>query len=150
MKQQEKTKSSDGVLNPSKDKEKKKQEKKKCTYCHKGWNLESACMKKTIDMMAQLLKNNNIPLPQGARNKEGGSSSKNKERCHDLVVGSSRYSSFIIDSGASKNMNSWTYILTLVHPSSWVMIQKYKPKGLEGLILNMGTLTMFCLCLILQ
>ena len=40
------------VSNPSKDKEKKKQEKKKCTYCQKGWNPESACINKTIDMMA--------------------------------------------------------------------------------------------------
>ena len=59
-KQQEKPKYSDGFLSPTKDKEKKKQEKKKCTYCHKGWHPESACMKKPIDMMAQILKRNKI------------------------------------------------------------------------------------------
>ena len=74
LKQQEKKKqgnpkSSNGCLNTSKDKEKKKQEKKKCTYCHKGWNPESACMKKTIDIMAQLLEKKNIPLLEGARRK---------------------------------------------------------------------------------
>ena len=48
---QDKPKSSYGGLNPSTYKEKKKKENKKCTYCHKGWHLESACMNKTIDMM---------------------------------------------------------------------------------------------------
>ena len=84
-KKQEKPKSLDGVSNPTKEKEKKKQEKTKCTYCHKGWHPESACMKKTIDMMAQLLDKNNIPLPEGARKKEGGSGSKNKDICQALV-----------------------------------------------------------------
>ena len=50
-KSKEKPKSSDGGSNPNKEKG-KKQESSKCTYCHKGWNPEIACMKKTIDMMA--------------------------------------------------------------------------------------------------
>ena len=54
-------------------------------------------MKNTIDMMAQLLEKNNVPLPKGARKKDGHSSSNNKERCHAFVVGSSYSSSFIID-----------------------------------------------------
>ena len=59
-------------------------------------------MKKTIDMMAQLLEKKNIPLPKRTRKKDGGSSSEldNKERFHALVVGSSYSSSFIIDSRA--------------------------------------------------
>ena len=85
-KKQEKPKSSYGVLNPSKDKDKKKQEKTKCTYCHKGWHPESAFMNKTINMMVKLFDNNNIPLPCGARKKEGGLNSDNKDRCHALVV----------------------------------------------------------------
>ena len=44
-------------------------------------------MKKTIDMMAQLLEKNNIPLPEGTRKKDGGSGSDNKERFHALVDG---------------------------------------------------------------
>ena len=50
-KMQEVPKYLDGVLNPCKDKEKKKQEKTKFTYYHEGWHPESACMKKTIEMM---------------------------------------------------------------------------------------------------
>ena len=83
-------------------------------------------MNNTIDMMAQLLEKTKIPLLVGARKKNGGSSLDNKERHHDLVVGSSGSSSFIIDSGASRHISSmkdfsWPYIFTLVHPSSWLM-----------------------------
>ena len=88
----------DGDLNPCKDKDKKNQEKTKCTYYHKGWHPYSACMKNTIDMMVQLLEKNNIPLLEGARKKDGGSGLDNKERFHALVVGSFDSSSFIIDS----------------------------------------------------
>ena len=63
-------------------------------------------MKKTIDMMVQLLEKNNIPLLEGARKKYGGSSSDNKERCHALVAGYSNYSYFIIDLGVSRHMAS--------------------------------------------
>ena len=52
----------------------------KCTYCHKGWHLESEFMKKTIDMMVQLLEKNNISLPYGAKKKDGSSNFENKER----------------------------------------------------------------------
>ena len=57
-------------------------------------------------MMAQLLEKNNIPVPKGARKKDGGSGSDNKERCHALVFGSSDSSSFIIDLGAYRNKAS--------------------------------------------
>ena len=75
-------------------------------------------MKKTIDMMVQLLEKNNMPLLGGARKKEGGSSSENKEICHALVFGSSIYSSFIIDLGASRNMASMQYSFSSWHPYS--------------------------------
>ena len=75
---QDKPKTIDGGSNPCKDKEKKNKEKTKCTYCHKQWHPKSACMKKTIDMMAQLLEKNNIPVPEGARKKDGSSGSDNK------------------------------------------------------------------------
>ena len=61
-------------------------------------------MNKTIDVMAQLFEKNNIPLLDGGKKKDGGSNYENNERCHAPVVLSSRYSSFIIDSGASRNM----------------------------------------------
>ena len=73
-------------------------------------------MNKTIDMMAQLLDNNNIPLSEGTRKKEGGSSSENKERCHALVVGSSGSSSFVIDSDTSRNMDSMHDSFLALHP----------------------------------
>ena len=79
-KKQDKPKYSDGGANPIKDKEKKKKEKKKCTYCHKGWNIESACMNQSIYIMDKLLEKNNIPLPEGIRKKEEGSSSENKDK----------------------------------------------------------------------
>ena len=53
----------------------------------------------------QLLENNNIPLPEYTRKNDEGSSFGNKDKCHALVVGSSRYSSFIIDLGASRPMD---------------------------------------------
>ena len=103
----EKPKSSDASSKPSNEKDKKGREKAKCTYCHKGWHLESACMKNTIDTMAQLLEKNNIPVPHSARKKDGNSSSsEGKEKCHVLVVGTSNSLSFIIDLGASRNMVS--------------------------------------------
>ena len=68
-------------MNPCKDKDKKGKEKYKCTYYHKGCNPESACMKKTIDMMAQMLDKNNILVPEGARKKDGSSGPNNKVPC---------------------------------------------------------------------
>ena len=106
-KKSEKPKSSEGDLNPPREKENKGKEKAKCTYFHKGWHPESSCMKKNIDTMAQLLEKNNIPVPDSARKKDdNSSSSKGKEKCHALVEGTSNSSSFIIDSGASRNMVS--------------------------------------------
>jgi len=51
-KKQDRPKFPDGGSNPCKEKDKKRKEKNKCTYCHKWWHTESACMKKTVDMMA--------------------------------------------------------------------------------------------------
>ena len=75
-------------------------------------------MNNTIDMMAQLLEKNNIPLPEGPRKKEGGSSSYNKERCHALVDGFSKYSSLIIDSGASRHMEYREYLFSAMYSNS--------------------------------
>ena len=72
-------------------------------------------MKNTIDMMEHLLEKNNIPVPEGSRKKDGGSGSKNKERFHALVAGSSDSSSFIIDSGASRNMASVKYFFSSMY-----------------------------------
>ena len=72
-------------------------------------------MKKSIDTLAQFLKKNNIPVPQDARKKDGGSSLDNKERFHALVVVSLDSSSFIINSGASRSMGSVKYFFTSMY-----------------------------------
>ena len=73
-------------------------------------------MKNAIDMMAQILEKNNIPLPDGAKKKDGGSNSENKVRCHALVDGSYGYSSFIIDSLALRHMDSTEESFSSLHP----------------------------------
>ena len=75
-------------------------------------------MKKTIDMMVQLLEKNNISFLEGARKKHGGSGLDNKERCHALVVGSSDSSSFIIDLGASRNVACVKYFFSSMFSDS--------------------------------
>ena len=63
-------------------------------------------MKKQIDMLTQLLEKNNISLPDCSKKREGGSNSKDKERVHALVVGTSSSPRFIIDFGASRHIVS--------------------------------------------
>ena len=70
-------------------------------------------MKNTIDTMAQLLEKNNIPVPDSARKKHGNSSSnESKEKCHALMAGTSKYSSFVIDLGDSRNMVAKKYLFS--------------------------------------
>ena len=73
-------------------------------------------MNKTIDMMAQLLEKNNIPILEGTRKKEGGSRSENNDICHALVTIYLGSSSFIIDSGASRHMDSMHDSLLTLNP----------------------------------
>ena len=63
-------------------------------------------MKNQIDMLTQLLEKNNISLLDFSKKREGGSNSKDKERVHALVAGTSTSPSFIIESGASRHMVS--------------------------------------------
>jgi hypothetical protein len=44
----------------------------KCTYCHKRFHPESACMHKQIDLMTQILQQNNLGdrIPEGAQKKK--------------------------------------------------------------------------------
>ena len=102
------------------------------------------CMREeNIDMMVQLLEKNKIPLPKGIRKQEGGSSSENKERCHALVVGSSSSSSFIIDSGASRDMDSMHDSFLALHPYSGPSIlmgdhSEIQAKGIERIDIEDG------------
>ena len=57
-------------------------------------------------MLTQLLENKNISLPDFSKKREGGSNSKDKDRVHDLVTGTSSSPSFIIESRASRHMVS--------------------------------------------
>lgn len=59
----------DGSTNSKEKKDKKG--KSKCSYCNRGYHPESSCMKKTIDLMAQTLQQNNLSnlIPEGAKKK---------------------------------------------------------------------------------
>ena len=63
-------------------------------------------MNKQIDMLAQLPENKNISLPGSTSKKEGGSNFEDQERVHALVASNVRYTSFMVDSRASRNMVS--------------------------------------------
>ena len=104
----DKSKSQEESSGSKKNFQKKKNKGKmsKCAYCNKGHHLERSCMKKQIEMLTQLLEKNNISLPDCARKREGGSNSEDKERVHALVSSTSSSPSFIIDSGASRDMVS--------------------------------------------
>ena len=52
-------------------KKKNKGEKRKCTYCSKGYHPKSSCMKKQIEMLTQLLEKNNITFPDCSKKKKG-------------------------------------------------------------------------------
>ena len=80
-------------------------------------------MKNTIDMMVQELEKNNIPVPEGVTKKDGGSGLDNKERFHALVVGFLDSSTFIIDSGASRNMASIKYFFSSMYSDSGMIVR---------------------------
>jgi hypothetical protein len=61
----------------------------KCTYYHKGFHLESTCMKKQIDMMSQILQQNNLGdfIPKGAKKKKPEDpNSKKDNSSHALIA----------------------------------------------------------------
>ena len=55
---------------------------------------------------------------EGARKKEGGLISENKDRCHALIAVSLGSSYFIIDLGGSSHVDSMQYSLSIIHPYS--------------------------------
>ena len=78
----------------------------KCTYCSKGYHLESSCMEKKIYRLTQILEKNDISLPNFSMKREGVSNSYDKERVHALVARTSSSPSFIIESRDSRHMVS--------------------------------------------
>ena len=85
---------------------------RKCAYYGKGFHPERYFMKKKIDMSTQLLGKQNIPLLEGVKKKEGGSSFKYKERVHAMVASTIMSPSFIFDYGYSRNMVSTRHVLS--------------------------------------
>jgi hypothetical protein len=79
----------------------------KCTYCHKGFHSESACMKKKIDLMSQILQQNNLGycIPEGAKKKKPEDlNSKKGNSSNALIAINSSLDAWIVDSGASHHM----------------------------------------------
>jgi hypothetical protein len=79
----------------------------KCMYCHKGFHLESSCMKKQIDLMSQILQKNNLGdrIPEGAKKKKPEDlNSKKGNSSHALIAINSSPDSWIVDSGESHHM----------------------------------------------
>jgi hypothetical protein len=76
-------------------------------HCHKGFHSKSACMKKKIDLMSQILQQNNLGdhIPEGAKKKklEDMNSKKDSSR-HALIAINSSLDAWIIDSGESHHM----------------------------------------------
>ena len=70
----------------------------------RGFHPESHRMKKTIDQLLNLLKQNNISLPQGANKFEVGNQTEEHERFHALKAGFTQSKAYLIDSGASNHM----------------------------------------------
>ena len=70
-KSKEKHNPSNGALGSKKNKN-KKLEKAKCSFFMRGFHPKSQCMNKTIDQMSNILEQNNIALPQGAKKSEDG------------------------------------------------------------------------------
>jgi hypothetical protein len=103
----------EGYTKPFTDASRSKGEKgrkgEKCTYSHKGFHSESACMKKQIDPMSQILQQNNLGdcIPEGAKKKKPKYlNSKKGNSSHALIGINSSPDAWIIDSGASHHMDA--------------------------------------------
>ena len=74
--------------------------------------------------MVQQLEKNNIPVPDNTRKKDDTSSlNDNKEKCHDLVEGSSNSSYFIIYLGYSRNMVSIIEFSSSIHLNAGLAVR---------------------------
>jgi hypothetical protein len=81
----------------------------KCTYFHKGFHPEYACMQKKIDQMAQILQQNNLGyrIPEGAKKKNPEDQNLKKgNSSHALISINSSPDAWIVDSGASHHMEA--------------------------------------------
>ena len=84
----------------SDSKKKKKFKKKMCPYCMRGFHLEYSCMKKQVDQLTALLKQNNIALPQRENNPDDEPQPEDDETWHSLKAILVQPTTYIIDYGA--------------------------------------------------
>jgi hypothetical protein len=80
----------------------------KCTYFHKGFHLESACMKKK-DLMTQILQKNNLGdhIPEGYKKKNPEDLNPKKgNSSHALIAINSSPDAWIVDSMTSHHIAS--------------------------------------------
>jgi hypothetical protein len=91
--------------NASRSKSGKGRKGEKCTYFHKGFHPESACMQKQIDLITQILHQNNLGyrIPEGAKKKKLENQNTKKGNSSHALINSSP-NAWIIDSGASHHM----------------------------------------------
>jgi hypothetical protein len=81
----------------------------KCTYCHKGFHLESTCMHKKIYLITQILQPNNLGdhIPKGAKKKKPEDQNPKKDNSsHALIAINSSPDACIVDSGESHHMDA--------------------------------------------
>jgi hypothetical protein len=87
----------------------KGRKREKCSYCHKGFHLESTCMKQQIDLMSQILQQNNLGdhIFDGAKKKKlEDPNSKKANFIHALFAINSSLDDYIVDSGESHHMDA--------------------------------------------
>jgi hypothetical protein len=85
----------------------KRRKGEKCTYCHKGFHPEYACMQKQIDQMAQILQQNNLGdriLEDAKKKKPEDHNLKKHNSSHAFIAINSSLDAWIVDSGASHHM----------------------------------------------
>jgi hypothetical protein len=81
----------------------------KCTYYHKGFHPESACMQNQIDIMCQILQKNNLGdhIPKGSKKKKPKDLNPKKgNSSHALIAINSSPDARIVDLGESHHMDA--------------------------------------------
>jgi hypothetical protein len=111
----------EGYTKPFTDASRSKGEKgrkgEKCTYCHKGFHSEYACMKKTnrYDVLDTSAKQPWRSHPRGCKEEEARDlNSKKGNSSHALIAINSSPDAWIIDSGASHHMDSSEVVYSLL------------------------------------
>ena len=76
-----------------------------CSYCGRGFHLESSCMRRQLDEMALILKKHNISTPASAMKDDSKEEEEEYQRKgHALKACYSSAHVFLIDYGSSNHM----------------------------------------------